>query len=422
MDLTNRIELALFCLIFSASLFAAQITGSVTNGTSNKPSSGDNVVLLSLSGGMNEVAHTKTGASGHFSLATPQQNGPYLVRVEHQGVNYFKRVPDGESLVNVTVYDAANTVDHLVFDGRVFRFQTMPNGHMEVAETFILRNESSPPRTKSGATSFDFDLPAGAQIEEGVAQSPGGMPTNMRPIPVSGKNRYGFAFPLRPGRTRFQVTYNVPYAGTREFKVTPELPLTELGIMLPRSMKFNSSDPELGRSPDVDGLTVFVEHNIPAGKELKFSVSGEGVIPGQGAPESQAENTAPAAALEPAANPPADTYSNSRWYVIGIFIIAIAGGAYWLFRVQRRSPSAHTAGADPVRSRLGTRKPKSSPALKAAGSSAASGTQNNDVLNAIKEELFQLEKDRAQGKLSQEDYTASKASLDAIMRRNLKKS
>src|SRR6185437_15316551 len=141
-----------------------------------------------------------------------------------------------------------------------------------------------------------------------------------------------------------------------------------------------------------------------------------------GAPESQAENTAPAAALEPAANQPAETYSNSRWYLIGIFVVAIAGGAYWLFRVQRRSPSVDTGSVDPGRSKSGTRKPRSSPAPKAAGVSAASGAQNNDVLNAIKEELFQLEKDRAQGRLSQEDYTASKASLDAILRRNLKKS
>ena len=81
-----------------------------------------------------------------------------------------------------------------------------------------------------------------------------------------------------------------------------------------------------------------------------------------------------------------------------------------------------TGSVDPGRSKSGTRKPRSSPARKAAGASAAGGSQNSDVLNAIKEELFQLEKDRAQGRLSQEDYTASKAGLEAIMRRNLKKS
>ncbi|HEU5415275.1 MAG TPA: carboxypeptidase-like regulatory domain-containing protein [Candidatus Angelobacter sp.] len=416
MRLTFRIGLALFYFTFSATLFAAQITGTVSNGSTNKPSSGDNVVLLSLSGGMDEVAHTKTDATGHFTLTSAQQGGPYLVRVEHQGVNYFQRA-QGSNVVDVTVYDAAKTIDHLVFQGRVFRFQTMPNGRMEVSETFILSNESSPPRTKSGSTSFDFDLPPGAQIEEGVAEGPGGMPTSMRPIPVGGKNRYGYAFPLRPGRTRFQVTYNVPYAGTREFKVTPELPLTELGIMLPKSMQFNSSDPELGHSPDVDGMTVFVGHDLPVGKELKFSISGEGTVPTQGEAESQGGGTAGAGAPPSPATQSAESSSTSRWYVIGIFVIAIVAGGYWLFRVQRRSPSTIATGVPSAGQTSGSRKRQSPP----NGGSAGSATPRNAMLEAIKEELFELEKDRAEGKLSQADYEGSKASLETLLRRHLKK-
>ncbi|HKT52619.1 MAG TPA: carboxypeptidase-like regulatory domain-containing protein [Candidatus Angelobacter sp.] len=417
MQLTNRIGLALFCFIFSASLFAAQITGTVSNGSTNKPSSGDNVVLLSLSGGMDEVAHSKTDASGHFNLPSAQQGGPYLVRVEHQGVNYFQRA-QGSNVVNVTVYDATKTIDHLVFQGRVFRFQTMPNGRMEVAETFILSNESSPPRTKSGSTSFDFDLPAGAQIEEGVAEGPGGMPTSMRPIPVGEKNRYGYPFPLRPGRTRFQVTYNVPYAGTREFNVTPELPLAELGIMLPKSMQFNSSDPELGHSPDVDGMTVFVGHDLPSGKELKFSISGEGTVPAQGGAESQGTDTAGTGALPSPANQPTADSTSSRWYIVGIFVVAVIAGGYWLFRAQRRSPSTIASGVTSVDPASGSRKRQSPP----NGGSAGRAMPRNAVLEAIKEELFELEKDRAEGKLSQADYEGSKASLETLLRRHLKKS
>lgn len=415
MPLTNRIGLSLFYFTFTATLFAAQITGTVSNGTTNKPSGGDNVVLLSLSGGMDEVAHTKTDASGHFNLASAQQGGPYLVRVEHQGVNYFQRA-QGSNVVDVTVYDAAKTVDHLVFQGRVLRFQTIPNGRMEVAETFILSNESSPPRTKSGSTSFDFDLPAGARIEEGVAEGPGGMPTSMPPIPVDKKSRYGYAFPLRPGRTRFQVTYSVPYAGTREFKVTPELPLAELGIMLPKSMQFNSSDPELGHSPDVDGMAVFVGHDLPAGKELKFSVSGEGAIPAQGEAESQPAD-ASGAALPSTTSQSSEASSISRWYLIGIFVIAVLAGAYWLFRVQRRSPSGFETGATSVGSSSESRKEKSPGKAGPAGSVATP----NAVLEAIKDELFELEKDRAEGKLSQDDYEGSKASLETLLRRQLKK-
>ena len=55
----------------SVSSVAQNITGTVTNGTTGKPSAGDDVTLLSLSQGMQEVASTKSDAQGHFSFAAP---------------------------------------------------------------------------------------------------------------------------------------------------------------------------------------------------------------------------------------------------------------------------------------------------------------------------------------------------------------
>jgi hypothetical protein len=53
-----------FLLLASASsfLFAATLKGPVTNGTTNKPSAGDDVILIKLAAGMEEVGHAKTDA------------------------------------------------------------------------------------------------------------------------------------------------------------------------------------------------------------------------------------------------------------------------------------------------------------------------------------------------------------------------
>jgi len=51
---------------------AQNITGTVTNGTTGKPSAGDEVTLLSLSQGMQEVGSTKTDALGKFSMAAAE--------------------------------------------------------------------------------------------------------------------------------------------------------------------------------------------------------------------------------------------------------------------------------------------------------------------------------------------------------------
>src|ERR1700704_214727 len=85
---------------------------------------------------------------------------------------------------------------------------------MHVIEMFILNNSSQPPRTLMGAKSFEMVLPEGAKIERALAAGPGGMPVNPPPVPTGEKNHYTFLFPIRPGETRFQVGYTMPYNGS----------------------------------------------------------------------------------------------------------------------------------------------------------------------------------------------------------------
>ena len=58
---------------------------------------GDEVALLSLSQGMEEVGSTKTDSQGKFTLKAPADgNVPHMVRVTHGGVSYF---PSGGPLM-----------------------------------------------------------------------------------------------------------------------------------------------------------------------------------------------------------------------------------------------------------------------------------------------------------------------------------
>src|SRR5689334_18587933 len=85
-------KLVLVFFLASASTFssASDISGSVVNKTTNKPAVGDDVILLSLSSGMQETARTKTDSQGRFHLAVPDEGVQHLVRVVHDGVNYHK--------------------------------------------------------------------------------------------------------------------------------------------------------------------------------------------------------------------------------------------------------------------------------------------------------------------------------------------
>ena len=103
---------------------AETLTGTVTNATTGKPSAGDDVVLLSLSQGMNEVGRAKTDAQGKFKLDLDNPGTPHLVRVNHQGVNYFPEggpIRPGTTTADIKVYDAAKKLDGVAASVQVMR-------------------------------------------------------------------------------------------------------------------------------------------------------------------------------------------------------------------------------------------------------------------------------------------------------------
>lgn len=410
----QRKILGMICSLWlSTSLFAAKITGTVSNGTTGKPAVGEEVVLLSLAGGMEETSRAKTGSDGRFVLDVPDEGVQHLVRVAHQGVNYFRAAPAGTTNVDVTIYDAAKKIDHLVGEGRVFRFQSSGK-ELEVSESYILENQSQPPRTWMGDHTLEVVLPEGAQLADGLAAGPGGMPVTSSPVPTGKPNHYGFVYPVRPGRTELRVMYKLPYTGSHDFNLTPEMPLAELGVMLAKGMSFNSSDGALVAAPDVDGMTVFVAKNLGPSQRVSFTVSGQGTAPseGQSTGEASPAPAAPGGGLGAPIGSP-EPMGNARWYILGGVIVIMAAFAIW---IVRRKP-----GAEDARVPGGSSRAPASKGQTARGGQAAGKAQAHDtVLEALKDELFQLETDRVQGKISQQDYTAAKAGLDTLFRRHMK--
>src|SRR5580698_6794799 len=150
---------------FSGFALADSITGIVTNKTTNKPSGGDDVVLIRLQQGMQEASRTKTDAKGHFTLEVPD-NGIHLVRVTHDKANYFRPVEPGTQSVEVEVFNAAAKVRGVSSEAVVLRLQTDESGKaLRIIQNFFVKNESSPPMTQFSDRPFEFYLPEGAVVE-----------------------------------------------------------------------------------------------------------------------------------------------------------------------------------------------------------------------------------------------------------------
>ena len=206
--------LAAFILLLATFASAQTLTGTVKNATTGKPAAGDEVILISLGQGMEEAGRTKADAKGNFSFKLDKP-GPHLVRVIHQEVTYHRMAPPGSTSVEVPVYDVAKKIDGLTVVADIMRLQA-GQGQLQVERTFAVQNNSKPPRTQMNEHNLEFYVPDGATIGEGEAMTEGGQPLKSAPVPEgeNAKNKYAFLFPLRPGETRFNVVYTVPYTGS----------------------------------------------------------------------------------------------------------------------------------------------------------------------------------------------------------------
>ena len=301
-----QISLSLALLLTPAmvpSALAASITGTVTNGTNNKPSAGDDVILISLQQRMQETARTKTDAHGQYSIDVPDQ-GMHLIRVDHQKASYFQPAPPGTNTVDVTVFDVAATVPGITTEANVIRVETDPQG-LHVTQSYFVKNDSTPPRTQFSSRSYEIYLPPDAKVEGAAAMGPGGMPVASSPAPMGEKGHYAYLFPLRPGETQFQVTYSLPYTGSAKF--APKLAGTadNVVVMVPKSMTF-TADPSTPYQPINDDINAqtFVAKNVSPTQALGFSVSGSGALP-RDVQTAQAGNGQPGAPAAPTTTGPA---------------------------------------------------------------------------------------------------------------------
>jgi hypothetical protein len=393
------------------------ITGVVTNKTTNKPAAGDDVVLIRLQQGMQEATRTKTDSHGRFTLDVPDQ-GIHLVRVTHDKANYFRPAPPGTQSVEIDVYNAAAKVKGVSGEADVMRIQTDASGKtLHVVENFFVKNESSPPLTQFSDRPFEFYLPAGAVVEGSAALAPGGMPVQASPVPLGDANHYAFIFPIRPGETRFQITYRLPYSGSLKFSPRVGMPTDTIAVMMPKSMTFagGASTPYSPVTEETTAQT-YVARNVAPSEPLDFTVSGAGQMPrdteaaataGQGGADASggtgaaagtaATDTRPGGGLGVPLDPEGtnDPWAKYKWWILGGLGLVMAAGAGFMLTGNQKGVVAPAGGAVAI-----------------AGGPAS-------LLGAMKEELFALETDKLQGRLTEKEYLEQKAALEIVLRRAL---
>lgn len=431
--------LALLLLSLSSSFAAAQtLTGTVKNATTGKAAAGDEVVLLALGNGMEEAGRTKADSKGNFSFKLDNAQGPHLVRVIHQDVTYHRMAPPGTTSVEVEVYDVGKKIEGVDVVADIMRIQ-VEQGQLEIMRAFAVENSSKPPRTQMNERNLEFNVPQGARIVESSAMTEGGNPLNIAPVPVDDKKtRYAFFFPLRPGTTEFQVFYQIPYTGSANIDPKSVYPLQHFVAILPKSMQFTAAPGtkyQPMNDPQQPDANVQVASGADLGQPLAFKISGEGLLEARQANAGQPGETSPAQAdnrpgggLGPPIDAP-DPLQRYRWYILAAFAGAlIIGGIFVASRQQAANRAARAMGPALAVEDDEEFAPREVPVKKSASGEVRNletrqtpGSRTSTFLEGLKEELFELEVEHKQGRISQQEYEKAKAALDHTLERALKR-
>jgi hypothetical protein len=167
-----------------------------------------------------------------------------------------------------------------------------------------------------------------------------------------------------------------------------------------------------------------VATNVKPGEDLSYKVGGTGQFPPEGQQATGGEESGGGGAMgggqaagrdsRPGGGLGAPIDSNDplhdyRAVILGVFaLVLVMGGAYVV--AKSNHPVQATAGAAvgvPVGQEASTPRP------------GTPHDRNSRLLEAMKEELFELELDRQQGNIAPDEYAKAKAALDETIKRAL---
>ena len=194
---------------------AAAIDGVVVNRSTGEPQPGVAVSVSKMSAetGMlsDNAGSAKTDAQGKFAF-TASVDGPTLLRATWDGVTYSHMLRPGapSSGVSLDVYNASKNPGVAKVDKHMILFEPGA-GQMTVNETFLLKNDGQSTWNDPKDGTLHFFLPGTKSKFQIRATAPGGVDVPATAEKSPKPDIYKVDFPIKPGETRFDLTYSVPY-------------------------------------------------------------------------------------------------------------------------------------------------------------------------------------------------------------------
>jgi hypothetical protein len=211
-----------YWLLATGSCLLAAVDGTVMNATTGKPQPSVLVTLVQPGAqGMQTLGTVKSDAAGQFKFDKDFPPGPALIQAIYQGVLYTLVLPPGGPTtgVHVKIYDTSSKAGVAKVSQHMILIEPSETA-LNVSETFLVENETNTTFQDLAKGSVQFYLPEAAGGKTSVTiNSPGGMPIQRTAEKTNEKDVYKIAYPIKPGQSRFDVSYTLPAGDTFSSKI-----------------------------------------------------------------------------------------------------------------------------------------------------------------------------------------------------------
>jgi hypothetical protein len=322
----NGVMRGLFLLAVCASTLAA-VDGTVINGTTGKPAPNTIVSLVQPGqGGMQTLASVKSDSQGIFRIDKSVQ-GPQLVQALYSGVLYNKVLMPGapSTGLEVIVFDSSSKPGVAKVSQHFIVLQPSAKD-MSVSEGILYQGDPKLTFNDAANGTLHFYLPPEAKgIVSVTINAPGGMPIQRPAEKTNQPNVYKVSYPIKPGETRFDLSYIIPSATPLTFagKILHNEGSSDL--VVPNGVTITGDNLDLaGQEPKTQASIYHIK-----GTSFKVEVTGTGSLR---QPEAAAPDDDSGAPTIEQVKP---RIYEQLYLILGMTFTILALGSFLLYRAKK---------------------------------------------------------------------------------------
>jgi hypothetical protein len=273
--------------------------GRLVNGTNPSiVARGVELDIIGLGSGMSIIRTATTDSTGHFRIEGLPENQELLVRANYKGANYHGQIniqSAGKASIEIEVFEPTDSLKDILVEGAQIAFQ-MVGAQLKAVESITFNNKTKPPKTiVNPEGSFRISKPPGI-LEPPLMRvtSAGSSRPLVQPALESADGQsYYSLYPLRPGRTTFEVQELLPYANrsyTYVARFYQDVDALKIGV-IPQDLTVSGIGLSRIETNSQQNYAVYASPPIKAGSELIWTISGGTPVSEQKPSETTGEST-----------------------------------------------------------------------------------------------------------------------------------